>query len=80
MASATPAGGEGRGDDRSNGLLLPRLGVDGSGGYSTSEYNSDGDDFSEPALSMEQRLWMARIWVANPSTAHQWTHGIGGVL
>jgi hypothetical protein len=61
---ATPAGGEG-----------------GSGsGYSTSEYSDDDDDFSEAALSMEQRLQLARIWVANPSLAHQWTHGIGGVL
>ena len=76
MASATPAGGDGLGD--ASGGDLPRF--DGSGGYSSSEYSSEDEDFAEPALSMEQRLQLARIWVANPSTAHQWTHGIGGVL
>ena len=78
MASATPAGDDGQGD--ASGGDLPRLGLDGSGCYSSSEYSSEDEDFAEPALSMEQRLKMVRIWVANPSTAHQWTHGIGGVL
>ena len=78
MASVTPAGGDGRGDV--SGGDLPRLGLDGSGGYSSSEYCSEDEDFAEPALSMEQRLQLARIWVANPSTAHHWTHGFGGAL
>ena len=54
MASATPAGGEGRG--YASGGNLPRLGLDGSGGYSSSEYSSEDEDFAEPTLSMEQRL------------------------
>ena len=78
MASATPAGDDGQGD--ASGGDLPRLGLDGSGCYSSSEYSSEDEDFAEPALSMEQRLKMARIWLSNPSTARQWTHGIGGVL
>ena len=76
MALATPAGGDGLGD--ASGGDLPRF--DGSGGYSSSKYSSAEEDFAEPALSMEQRLRMARLWVDNPSTAHHWTHGFGGVL
>ncbi|KAE8821817.1 hypothetical protein D1007_00003 [Hordeum vulgare] len=79
MAAMTPTGGEGGGD-------LPRLGadsstggVDGSGAYSTSEDYMNDDDFAELALSTEQRLRLEHIWVANPSTVHQWTHGIGSV-
>ena len=74
MASATLAGGDASGSD------LPRLGLNGSGCYSSSEYSSEDEDFVEPALSMEQRLKMVRIWVANPSTTHHWTHGFSGVL
>ena len=50
MASATPAGGDGWGEV--SGGDLPRLGLDGSGGYSSSEYSSEDEDFAEPALSI----------------------------
>ena len=45
MASATPASGDGQGD--ASGSNLPRLGLDGSGGYSSSEDSSEDEDFAE---------------------------------
>ncbi|KAI4987077.1 hypothetical protein ZWY2020_019877 [Hordeum vulgare] len=45
-------------------------------------YSSDDEsscDFSEPAVSKAGMLRLAQIWVANPSTSHHWTSGIGGV-
>ena len=52
MASATPAGDDGQGD--ASGGDLPRLGLEGSGCYSSSEYSSEDKDFAEPALSMDR--------------------------
>ena len=46
----------------------------------TPARSSEDEDFAGPALSVGQRLQLARIWVANPSTAHHWTHGFGGAL
>ncbi|KAE8812796.1 hypothetical protein D1007_10124 [Hordeum vulgare] len=73
MATTTPGGGDvagGYGD-------LPGLGVDDhvglavdDGGYS-SNHSSD-------AGSEEDRVKMAEIWVANPSSSHHWTSGAGG--
>ncbi|KAE8809119.1 hypothetical protein D1007_14297 [Hordeum vulgare] len=83
----TPTGGEGTCEEGVIGGDLPCSCVDGSAGgtdesgaYSTLEDCSDDDDFAEPALSTEKRLRLACIWVANPSNAHKWTQGIGGVL
>lgn len=54
-------------------------GIDG--GYSCSSYySSDNDEFLEPALSMEQQVRLTKIWVANPTTSHHCTHGIGSLL
>ncbi|KAE8809121.1 hypothetical protein D1007_14299 [Hordeum vulgare] len=87
MAATTPAGSEGAGKEGDIGGDLPRScvdgstgGIDDSGAYSTSEDCCYDNDFAEPVLSTEQRLRLAHIWVENPSNAHQWTHGIGGVL
>ncbi|KAE8819801.1 hypothetical protein D1007_02475 [Hordeum vulgare] len=87
MAATNPTGGKGADEDGRIGGDLPRSSVDGStrriddsGTYSTSKDCRDDDDFAELALSTEERLRLAHIWVANPSTAHQWTHGIGGVF
>lgn len=85
--ATTPAGGKGASEEGGISGDIPLLCVDGStgiidgsGAYSTSEDYRDDDDFVESALPTEQRLRLAHIWVANPSNAHQWTHGIGGVL
>ncbi|KAE8818830.1 hypothetical protein D1007_03435 [Hordeum vulgare] len=77
MAAMTLAGGDDAGEDGGSGGDLPHSGVDGSAGgidgtgaYSTSEDSRNDDDFAEPTLSTEQRLRLAHIWMANPSTAH----------
>ena len=93
---ARPRRGEGRargsGDGDGGGANLPLFGIgaaggiegrspiEGGDGYSSSEYSSDDDEFMEPALSMEQRVRLAKQWVANPSNSHELTHGLGGVL
>ena len=83
-------GGGGNGDG--GGVNIPLFGsgaaggiegrspIEGGDGYSSSEYSSDDDEFMEPALSMEQRVRLAQLWVANPSNSHELTHGLGGVL
>ena len=83
MAAATPSGG-GNGDGGSANIPLFGSGAAGAfeGGddYSSSKYSSDDDEFMEPTLSMEQRVRLAQLWVANPSNSHELTHGPGGVL
>ncbi|KAE8777895.1 hypothetical protein D1007_49304 [Hordeum vulgare] len=82
MATATPSGSDvagGYGD-------LPGLGPDGHVGLAVDEggsssYHSSGDDEDleeEEALSMEDRVKLAEIWVANPTSSHHWTSGAGG--
>ncbi|KAI4991588.1 hypothetical protein ZWY2020_039974 [Hordeum vulgare] len=84
MATATPSGSDvagGYGD-------LPGLGPDGHVGLAVDEggsssYHSSGDDEDleeEEALSMEDRVKLAEIWVANPTSSHHWTSGAGGDL
>ncbi|KAE8775279.1 hypothetical protein D1007_52220 [Hordeum vulgare] len=82
MAATTLDGGDvadGYGD-------LPGLGpgdhvglvVDDGG---SSSYHSSGDDEDleeEAALSMEDRVKLAVIWVANPTSSHHWASGAGG--
>ena len=95
MAAATPGGGGGSGggdNGDGGGANIPLFGsgaaggiegrspIEGGDGYSSSEYSSDDDEFMEPALSMEQQVWLAQQWMANPSNSHELTHGLGGVL
>ena len=78
MASATTAG-DGDGVDGGGDLpFLPPSGPAG-GDDSSSAYSSDDEDES-PLISMEERLRVAHLWVANPSSSHEVTHGLGGVL
>jgi hypothetical protein len=87
MAAATPSGGEG-GCSSGGGVGgygdLPGLGSDEhvrlDGGGSSSNYSSDDEDLEEAPLSMEQRVRLAEIWVANPTTSHHWTCAAGGVM
>ncbi|KAE8793943.1 hypothetical protein D1007_31381 [Hordeum vulgare] len=47
----------------------------------SSPYHSSGDDEDleeEPVLSMENRVKLAEIWVAIPTSSHHWTSGSGG--
>ena len=89
---ASPGGGGGdRGGRSSGGIVggygdLPGLGSDAHRGIevdgeesSSSAYYSDDDEGMEAPLSMKQRLRLAEIWVANPTTSHHWSHGLGGV-
>ncbi|KAI4996055.1 hypothetical protein ZWY2020_041153 [Hordeum vulgare] len=87
MATATPGGGDvagGYGHLPSLGLDDPvGLGVDDGG--SSSNHSSgagleDEDLEEEAARSMEDRVKMAEIWVANPTSSHHWTSGAGGGL
>ncbi|KAE8820464.1 hypothetical protein D1007_01612 [Hordeum vulgare] len=82
MAAATTDGDDvvcGYGD-------LPGLGPDDhvglamdDGGSSSYHSYSDDEDLEEEAmLSMEDRVKLAEIWVANTTTSHQWTSGAGG--
>ncbi|KAE8788938.1 hypothetical protein D1007_36939 [Hordeum vulgare] len=83
MASATPASGNQDFDDGGDMSYVRSATVGeiyGDGGDSSSAFSTDDDEILEPSLSMEQRLQLARLWVANPSSSHEWTHGIGGVL
>ncbi|KAE8785684.1 hypothetical protein D1007_40589 [Hordeum vulgare] len=88
MAAATLGGSDvagGYGD-------LPDLGVDDhvglavDDGGSSSNHSSDAGleeedlEEEEEALSMEDRVKMAEIWVANTSSSHHWTSGAGGGL
>jgi len=83
MASATPAGG---GEGVHGGGEMPfwppsgTAGVDGDGGDDSSSAYSTDDEEESMLLSMEQRLRLAQQWVANPSSSHELTHGLGGVL
>ena len=81
MAAATPGGVDGAGGYGD----LPGLGpddhlglddVDGSSSYYSSADDEDVEE--EAALSMEDRVRLAEIWVANPSSSHQWTSGAAG--
>ena len=55
------------------------VGVDGDGSdESSSAYSTDDEE--SMLLTMEQRLRLAHQWVANPSSSHELTHGLGGVL
>ena len=92
MASPGGDGGGGCGGRSSGGVVggygdLPGLGSDAHRGIevdgeesSSSAYYSDDDEGMEAPLSMEQRPRLAEIWVANPTTSHHWSHGLGGVL
>ncbi|KAE8774889.1 hypothetical protein D1007_52659 [Hordeum vulgare] len=85
MASATVAGG---GQDFDGGEDMPYVhstaaGIiygDVSDNDSTSAYSIDDNKISEPQLSMEQRMRLPKLWVVNPSSSHEWTHGIDDVL
>ena len=83
MASAIPPGG---GEGVHGGGEMPfwppsgLAGVDGYGNDdSSSAYSTDNVEESM-LLTMEQRLRLAHQWVANPSSSHELTHGLGGVL
>ncbi|KAI5005150.1 hypothetical protein ZWY2020_032393 [Hordeum vulgare] len=83
LCAATPGGGSdvagGYGD-------LPGLGPDDhvglavdDGGSSSYHSSSDDEDLEEEAtLSMEDRVKLTKIWVANPTISHHWTSGAGG--
>ncbi|KAI5022605.1 hypothetical protein ZWY2020_059490 [Hordeum vulgare] len=82
MAAATPGsivGGGCDGDVEGDGR---HIGVAWGGGDDDRDsYLSDGKgscEFSEPAMSKTGMSRLAEIWVANPSTSHHWTSGIGG--
>ncbi|KAI4972640.1 hypothetical protein ZWY2020_003565 [Hordeum vulgare] len=80
MAAATPNGG-GVGSDGYDDL--PGLGDDdhvGLDGSSSSYYTGDEEEEEEAPLSMAQRVRLAEMWVANPTTSHQLTSGLGGAL
>ncbi|KAI5006042.1 hypothetical protein ZWY2020_033285 [Hordeum vulgare] len=90
MAAATPrsiVGGGGDDDVEGDGGHIVSSGalrgVAWGGGDDDSEsYSSDGEgscEFSECGVSKAGMLRLAQIWVANPSTSHLWTSGIGGV-
>ncbi|KAE8803257.1 hypothetical protein D1007_20837 [Hordeum vulgare] len=77
MTTATPGGDDvaGRYGD------LPGLGVDDHVGLAVEDGGSSGDDEDleeEAPVSMEHRVKMAEIWVANPRSSHHWTSGAGG--
>ncbi|KAE8785110.1 Ubiquitin carboxyl-terminal hydrolase 12 [Hordeum vulgare] len=82
MAATTPGG-----DDVAGGYGdLPGLGpddhiglvVDDSGSSSYHSFDDDEDMEEEAALPMEDRVKLAEIWVANPTSSHHWTSGAGG--
>ncbi|KAI4972129.1 hypothetical protein ZWY2020_003054 [Hordeum vulgare] len=79
MVAATPDGSGvigGYGD-------LPGLGDDDHVGLdvsSLSYYTGDKEEEEEVPLSMAQRVRLAEMWVANPTTSHHLTSGLGGVL
>ena len=83
MASATPAGG---GEGVHGGGEMPfwppsgTAGIDGDGGDDSSSAYSSDDEEESLLLSMEQRLRLAQLWVANPSSSHELTHGLDGML
>ncbi|KAI5011538.1 hypothetical protein ZWY2020_013675 [Hordeum vulgare] len=77
MTTAIPGG-----DDVAGGYGdLPGLGVDDHIGLAVEDGGSSGDDEDleeEAPVSMEHRVKMAEIWVANPRSSHHWTSGAGG--
>ncbi|KAI4988328.1 hypothetical protein ZWY2020_029958 [Hordeum vulgare] len=79
MVAATPNDGgvvSGYGD-------LPDLGDDdhvGLEGSSSSYYTGNEEEEEEASLSMDQGVRLAEMWVANPTTSHHLTTGVGGVL
>ncbi|KAE8778526.1 hypothetical protein D1007_48546 [Hordeum vulgare] len=84
MALTTPAGG---GQDFDSGEDMSYIrssavsGIyDDGGGDSSSAYSTDDEEISEPSLSMEQRLRLAKLLVVNLSSSHEWTHGIGDMF
>ena len=79
MAATTPGSGDGgcTSDGGVGGYEdLPgigseeHVGVDGGGSNSYYLSDDEGLDLDEAPLSMEQRVTMAEIWVANPTTSH----------
>ncbi|KAE8815484.1 hypothetical protein D1007_06944 [Hordeum vulgare] len=87
MAAATPGGGDVVGGDGN----LPGLGLDdhvclavydsgSSSNHSSGASLEDEDVEEEAALSMEDTVKMAEIWVANPTSSHHWNCGPGGGL
>ena len=84
MAAATPGGVHGTGGYGDLPGLGPddHLGLDDVDGSSSYYSSADDEDLEEEAaLSMEDRVKLAEIWVAHPTSSHQWTSGAaGGVL
>ena len=84
MAAATPGGVDGAGGYGDLPGLGPddHLGLDDVDGSSSYYSSADDEDLEEEsALSMEDRVKLAEIWVAHPTSSHQWTSGAaGGVL
>ncbi|KAE8800009.1 hypothetical protein D1007_24483 [Hordeum vulgare] len=79
MAAATPDGGGVVGGYED----LPDLGDDdhvGLEGSSSSYYIGDKEEEEEASLSMDQRVRLAEMWMANPTTSHHLTIGVGGVF
>ncbi|EMS51439.1 Coleoptile phototropism protein 1 [Triticum urartu] len=80
-AAIPPGGGEGVHSGGEMPFWPPSgtAGVDWDGGDdSSSAYSTDDEE--SMLLTMEQRLRLAHQWVANPSSSHELTHGLGGVL
>ncbi|KAI4998080.1 hypothetical protein ZWY2020_053422 [Hordeum vulgare] len=82
MVAVTPDDGDVAGEYRD----LPELGPDDHVGLAvdddgSSSYHSSSDDEDleeEEALSMEDMVKLAKIWVANPTNSHHWTTRAGG--
>ncbi|KAI4976361.1 hypothetical protein ZWY2020_049968 [Hordeum vulgare] len=49
-------------------------------GSSSSYYTGDEEEEEEASLSMDQWVRLTEMWVANPTTSHHLTSGVGGVL
>ncbi|KAI4994249.1 hypothetical protein ZWY2020_029297 [Hordeum vulgare] len=79
MAAATPDDGGFVGSYGD----LPSLSDDdhvGLDGSSSSYYTGDEEEEEEAPLSMAQRVRLAEMWAANPTTSHHLTSGLGGTL
>mgnify|MGYP005836855019 CR=1 FL=1 len=73
MAGATPGDGDGAGGygDLPNLGSDDHLGLDDDNGSSFYYSSADYEDLEEEAaLSMEDMVRLAEIWVANPSSSH----------
>ncbi|KAE8789862.1 hypothetical protein D1007_35822 [Hordeum vulgare] len=85
MVAATLGDGSGVGgsDDVGGYDDLPSLGSDdhiGLDGSSSSYYTDDEEEEEEVPMSMEQRVRLVEMWVANPTTSHHWIIREGGVM